>query len=196
MKKSSLLLAAVCTSALTALLVATGGQAALIVTAVESGGDVVLSTEAGGSVDLTGLTFDGTFNTVASVNPGFNLFVIGGSSSSQGADYYSAVGFPTGLGSGAATSPDTLSGDRLGFATSFGGSIVLPDGYVSGSTLSTTATFAGETFSSLGLNTGSFVWTLPNDTVTLNVQTTVPVPAAMWLFGSGLLGLIGISRRK
>ena len=24
----------------------------------------------------------------------------------------------------------------------------------------------------------------------------VPVPAAVWLFGSGLLGLIGISRRK
>ena len=25
---------------------------------------------------------------------------------------------------------------------------------------------------------------------------TAPVPAAVWLFGSGLLGLIGISRRK
>jgi len=24
----------------------------------------------------------------------------------------------------------------------------------------------------------------------------VPVPAAVWLFGSGLLGLIGIARRK
>jgi len=27
-------------------------------------------------------------------------------------------------------------------------------------------------------------------------QTVVPVPAAIWLFGSGLLGLIGIARRK
>jgi predicted extracellular nuclease len=27
-------------------------------------------------------------------------------------------------------------------------------------------------------------------------QTTVPVPAAAWLLGSGLLGLVGISRRK
>jgi hypothetical protein len=26
--------------------------------------------------------------------------------------------------------------------------------------------------------------------------TAVPVPAAIWLFGSGLLGLIGIARRK
>ena len=29
-----------------------------------------------------------------------------------------------------------------------------------------------------------------------NIATTVPVPAAVWLFGSGLLGLIGIARRK
>jgi hypothetical protein len=26
--------------------------------------------------------------------------------------------------------------------------------------------------------------------------TSVPVPAAAWLFGSGLLGLVGIARRK
>jgi hypothetical protein len=26
--------------------------------------------------------------------------------------------------------------------------------------------------------------------------SSVPVPAAVWLFGSGLLGLIGIARRK
>ena len=26
--------------------------------------------------------------------------------------------------------------------------------------------------------------------------TTVPVPAAVWLFGSGLLGLVGVARRK
>jgi hypothetical protein len=28
------------------------------------------------------------------------------------------------------------------------------------------------------------------------VNTAVPVPAAVWLFGSGLLGLVGIARRK
>lgn len=26
--------------------------------------------------------------------------------------------------------------------------------------------------------------------------TAIPVPAALWLFGSGLLGLIGVARRK
>ena len=28
------------------------------------------------------------------------------------------------------------------------------------------------------------------------VSTVVPIPAATWLFGSGLIGLIGIARRK
>ena len=29
-----------------------------------------------------------------------------------------------------------------------------------------------------------------------DVVSSVPVPAAVWLFGSGLLGLIGMARRK
>ena len=36
--------------------------------------------------------------------------------------------------------------------------------------------------------------TLPSFTV--SAVPTVPVPAAAWLFGSGLLGLIGVARRK
>ena len=30
----------------------------------------------------------------------------------------------------------------------------------------------------------------------LNQPGEVPVPAAVWLFGSGLLGLVGVARRK
>ena len=46
-----------------------------------------------------------------------------------------------------------------------------------------------------------FVRTLANGesfsyTQSLELSSTVPVPSAVWLFGSGLLGLIGISRRK
>ena len=32
--------------------------------------------------------------------------------------------------------------------------------------------------------------------VSLNVEPAVPVPAAVWLFGSGLIGLVGLARRK
>jgi hypothetical protein len=34
------------------------------------------------------------------------------------------------------------------------------------------------------------------DSIIDNVSAAVPVPAAVWLFGSGLLGLVGIARRK
>ena len=36
----------------------------------------------------------------------------------------------------------------------------------------------------------SSLWTYTNEVV------TVPIPAALWLFGSGLLGLVGVARRK
>jgi len=36
-----------------------------------------------------------------------------------------------------------------------------------------------------------------NDGITLTIETAqVPIPAALWLLGSGLLGLIGIRRRR
>ena len=34
------------------------------------------------------------------------------------------------------------------------------------------------------------------DSIIDNITAVVPVPAAVWLFGSGLLGLVGIARRK
>jgi hypothetical protein len=42
---------------------------------------------------------------------------------------------------------------------------------------------------------GEQLLTIRADDVTLGVSA-VPIPAAFWLFGSGLLGLVGISRRK
>ena len=41
---------------------------------------------------------------------------------------------------------------------------------------------------------GEIAWIQKKFSVT--VPTVVPVPAAVWLFGSGLLGLLGIARRK
>ena len=35
-----------------------------------------------------------------------------------------------------------------------------------------------------------------NMSVTAAGISAVPVPAAVWLFGSGLIGLIGVARRK
>jgi len=34
------------------------------------------------------------------------------------------------------------------------------------------------------------------DIMTLGIQATVPLPGAVWLFGSGLIGLIGVARKR
>ncbi len=44
-------------------------------------------------------------------------------------------------------------------------------------------------------------WTLSTTSMTsysmsVSTVTVVPVPAAVWLFGSGLIGLVGVARRK
>jgi len=41
--------------------------------------------------------------------------------------------------------------------------------------------------------TGSYAWAVHAGDVG---ASAVPVPTAVWLFGSGLLGLIGVARRK
>jgi hypothetical protein len=44
-----------------------------------------------------------------------------------------------------------------------------------------------------GISVGQSGWGVEN--VRMDVQVA-PIPAAVWLFGSGLLGLAGIARRK
>ena len=46
------------------------------------------------------------------------------------------------------------------------------------------------------LRDGPFTGSNFNFEITSLTVTSVPVPAAVWLFGSGLLGLIGVARRK
>ncbi|MHC5118397.1 MAG: VPLPA-CTERM sorting domain-containing protein, partial [Planctomycetota bacterium] len=46
------------------------------------------------------------------------------------------------------------------------------------------------------MTSGPFPGITPAFYGTLTGQYVVPVPAAAWLFGSGLMGLIGIAKRK
>jgi hypothetical protein len=71
--------------------------------------------------------------------------------------------------------------------------VYVPREYVSGTVLGlATGTYNSATFASLGLNEGSYLWSWASDSVTVKV---VPIPAAVWLFGSGL-GLLGFLRRR
>jgi hypothetical protein len=54
--------------------------------------------------------------------------------------------------------------------------------------------YTGSGYQSDDGKTGSnYAWAVHSGDVSASV---VPVPAAVWLFGSGLLGLIGMARRK
>ena len=53
----------------------------------------------------------------------------------------------------------------------------------------------GEFFSSYNAFSGNY-WNFEGTWHTYEEVSAVPVPAAAWLFGSGLIGLVGLARRK
>ena len=168
-------------------------QAAVIITAVESGGDVIFSTD-GGTLDLTGLSFVKTDNNLTGdrVKPsnGDLLFT----ALDEDVDVYEGISGPLSFGSGLQTDADSVSGDSF-LMSSFSGAprVGVGTGFVSGGTVGAASmTFNGATLASLGITPGTYEWTWAGDSVTLNA--TVPVPAAAWLFASGL-GLLGWIRR-
>ena len=58
------------------------------------------------------------------------------------------------------------------------------------------ATDDGSTFNNVEFSKNLVYGLFDNVTYTSSPISTVPVPAAAWLFGSGLIGLIGVARRK
>jgi len=56
---------------------------------------------------------------------------------------------------------------------------------------------SGVRFLALGIHSGNSVPTTYADQISLTLTSSVvPVPAAVWLFASGLFGLIGVAKRK
>ena len=55
--------------------------------------------------------------------------------------------------------------------------------------------FADTGFTGNPGNSGVMTFNVAGETFLVDVQS-VPVPAAVWLFGSGLLGLVGVARRR
>ena len=171
-------------------------QAAYIVTATEVGGDVMF--DGSGSIDLTAWAISRTnVSSISVLDPSEFIFL--GASNIDLYDSASLSG-PTTIGPGTVGKvSDSAAGPYIGinWVTP---EIRVPVGYVSGDALTTsTMIFTGETFSTLGITPGAYEWTWGTgasaDSFKLNVGA-VPIPAAVWLFGSGLLGLIGVARRK
>lgn len=78
---------------------------------------------------------------------------------------------------------------------SFFGNILGGSGLVGSAGLDSETAFLANTFDLFGTGTGTTTvgsWTLASD----GTLTYVPLPAAAWLLGAGLLGLLGFRRRR
>jgi hypothetical protein len=171
-------------------------QAAIIMTMKEVAGDVVVS--GGGTADLSGLTLgSGDISSAAFMTPEIALLTLGANPASKVAvDLYSSISGPANFGSGGFTQATIGTGHRFGILDK---DLVVPEGYVSGTELEGTSVYAGETFASLGVTPGTYVWTWPmggnvtptngvrqQDSLTLNI---VPEPVSLSLLGVGVAGV-------
>ena len=106
---------------------------------------------------------------------------------------YRGVSRPASFGSGALTGTNNSSGDRFGADTadSF---LFVPPGYVSGTALSDSATFEGQTFATLGVTPGIYVYDWGSgdhtDTLTIVIGGEVPEPSTWAMMLLGFAGLV------
>jgi hypothetical protein len=87
--------------------------------------------------------------------------------------------------------------NKAGWGHNLGGFGVTVDGLLGDSLSFYHVGLSQVDYSSSVLSEMANVWNLDaTGSLTYAAASTVPVPAAVWLFGSGLLGLVGVARRK
>ncbi len=179
-------------------LAAVGGSAAAstVIDISEVGGNVVAT--GSGTVDLTGLSFSSSGSDAGFVFASFGSVGVG-PSSVAGDDLYSGAIGPTSFGTGGFIIPFGQSGDLLGlFGNVSPAEIFVPHGYVSGTPLLGSSTYVGQTFASLGLTPGTYLYTWGSgptaDSLTVTIGAAAsPEPGtwAMMMIGFAALGLAG-----
>ncbi len=188
-----------------ALLAALGSVASAgIISIQEVGSDVVVT--GSGSFDTTGLmTPSIDFPAPAHLIPDAAVVVLGGPSA-LGLEAYADVTGPAAWGPASelffASSGTGLRFGVQGFRAPGGGRAFLfvPQDYVSGDFLSGTSTYSGQSFATLSLTEGTYVYTWGTganaDSLTVQIGDVqvVPLPPAAFM-GLGLLGLIGLGRK-
>jgi hypothetical protein len=174
-------------------LAAVGGpaEASVVIDISEVGGNVV--TTGSGAVDLAGLSFSSSASDAGFVFASFGSVAVG--SSSPGDLYSGAIG-PASFGAGGFIIPFGQSGDLLGlFGNFFPAEILVPNGYVSGTSLSGSSTYVGQTFASLGLTPGTYLYTWGSgptaDSLTVEIGAAAIPESGIWammMLGFAALG--------
>ncbi|WP_309385452.1 PEP-CTERM sorting domain-containing protein [Cerasicoccus frondis] len=167
---------------------------ALVINVQEVGPDVVVT--ASGSLDMTGAVLRTSFNNSDPrqlLRPRADLlrqYALGD------IDLYDLAGGTHDLGDGGNSRADSILGDTYGINGN--DTFYVPGGYAGGP-LSGSSIFLGTSIAGMELNPGSYTWTIPNDTITLNVGSVTPVPEPVTyiaLAGFGGLGVLVWRRRK
>jgi hypothetical protein len=199
MTKTKAVFATLLSAAALAWIPGSPARADLIVNIQQVGSDVVAT--GSGTLDLAGLTFDGTTTVAeARVQPDAGLIALGSSAATDG---YTGFTGPTSFGIGGNTNASSETGVRAtiqGTNTSpdLGANVLfVPNGYVSGDPLSDTAVFANTTLADLGLTDGTYTWTWddPSDPDVISGQFvvnvgTVPEPGSLPLLVLPLAALM------
>jgi hypothetical protein len=181
-----------------ACLFAPPAQAAYTVTLDQVGSNVVAT--GSGKLDLAGLSLAGPGGGQSFVDPSVGQIQTGPAITTP-IDTYTGFTGPASFGSGSLTFADSGSGDLVGILDNVN-QLVVPSGYVSGSSLESSATWDNQTFSSLGVTPGVYVWTweppatATDDSFTLDaVAATVSEPASLALLALPL-GLVMLLARR
>lgn len=187
-------------------------HASYLFTFAETGAGVTLT--GSGSLNISGLSNPQTANDQGGgfVDPSLIAVEVGGLGSldAYGVTFDSSQSFGTGDGGQA----DTGTGPIVGFFGVTSGAVIVHAGYSSGSIADSYSLFSGQTFASLGLTPGTYVYhySYPPevdfiaraaisesylDTITVRVGT-VPLPASAPLFGAALavLGAAGYGLKR
>ena len=161
------------------------------------------------NLDINGTNYDVTFHTGASDT--FNALwdadsdgVFGGPGSlfdaaptfwgDETGAIAAANAIELALGVGDWTSPGTLSDSFLiPYKLAFGGVLTAGIDSINVAMDQSTTWASDTTVAGIVDDNASYITTNPYATFSVSA---VPIPAAVWLFGSGLLGLIGVARRK
>lgn len=122
---------------------------------------------------------------------------------SASGDFATTISFPPPTGAAGNSANLAAFTDVSNFFTIAGWQLDLTSLSISDQTASLLTLAGAGVISGNGFDATIVNWTFSGDDAYTNSMTitstgiaAVPVPAAVWLFGSGLLGLVGIARRK
>ena len=177
-------------------------QADFIETLLQQGNNVIAT--GSGTLDVAGLELNpicsfGFCSTNAGINPIIGTISTGPVNGVLNR-FYSGFTGPVSFGSGDLTLPSSGSGDTVAIDGAFE-ILSVPLDYVSGSALSDNSTYDNQTFGSLGVTPGTYVWTWESgataDSFTLNI-VPAPEPSGLALLALplGLVLLLAARRRR